>query len=58
MTTISITDAAILSHLSKQLPSKKQRILLTSRLGAAAKRLAPKLDGNKKLGVARAKAGK
>jgi len=39
MTTISIIDAAILSHLSKQ-PGKSQRLKLTGRLSPAAKGLA------------------
>ena len=39
MTTISIKDAAILSHLSKQ-PRERDRLLLTSRLGSDAKILA------------------
>ncbi len=39
MTTITIKDAAILSHLSKQ-PREIDRRLLTSRLGSDAKVLA------------------
>jgi hypothetical protein len=39
MTTISIVDAAILSHLSKQ-PSESHRLKLTRRLSPAAKGLA------------------
>jgi hypothetical protein len=42
MTTISIVDAAILSHLSKQ-PSESQRLNLTKRLSPAAKGLAVNL---------------
>ena len=38
MTTISIVDAAILSHLSKQ-PANSQRLKLTKRLSPAAKGL-------------------
>ena len=40
MTTISIVDAAILSHLSKQ-PPEAQRLKLTRRLTPAARDLAP-----------------
>jgi hypothetical protein len=39
MTTITIVEAAILAHLSKQ-PSKAVRELLTARLGEDAKRIA------------------
>jgi hypothetical protein len=42
MTTISIKDAAILSHLSKQ-PRESDRLLLTRRLGDDAKILARSL---------------
>jgi hypothetical protein len=42
MTTISIVDAAILSHLSKQ-PSESHRLKLTRRLSPAAKGLAVNL---------------
>ncbi len=45
MTRISILDAAILSHLSKQ-PKELDRKLLTSRLSDAAKDLAKKLIRN------------
>ena len=42
MTTISIVEAAILSHLSKQ-PNEEIRKLLTARLGEDAKRIAKTL---------------
>jgi hypothetical protein len=42
MTTITITEAAILAFLSKQ-PSEKQRRKLTNRLGKEAKKLAKSL---------------
>jgi len=45
MTTISIKEAAILSHLSKQ-PRESDRLLLTRRLGSDAKLLARKLKRN------------
>jgi hypothetical protein len=39
MTTITLVEAAILAHLSKQ-PKEANRKLLTARLGPDAKRLA------------------
>lgn len=47
MTKIAGKDAAILAHLSKQ-PSEEDRLLLTSRLGPEAKKLAPSLIKCKK----------
>ena len=54
MTTISITEAAILSHLSKR-PSNPQRLKLTTRLGPDAKLLAKKLKHGNVGGVVRKK---
>lgn len=42
MTTLTIKEAAILAHLSKQ-PKEKDRVLLTKRLGPEARELAKAL---------------
>jgi hypothetical protein len=47
MTTISIKEAAILAHLSKQ-PKESVRKLLTARLGPDAKKLAKTLKSTVK----------
>jgi hypothetical protein len=47
MTTITLVEAAILAHLSKQ-PNERMRKLLTSRLGSDAKRIAKTMIRPKK----------
>jgi hypothetical protein len=47
MTTITITEAAILAHLSKQ-PKESDRKMLTKRLGLEAKKLAKTLIAPKR----------
>jgi hypothetical protein len=55
MTTITIKEAAILSHLSKQ-PRESDRVLLTRRLGSDAKKLARTLKRDSASSARRRKA--